>query len=221
VISARRTSEGFTVTLLTDVTQRHEDEERLRASEERYKTLVELSPDAIYVHRGGKIMVCNEAAVSLFAAESQEALIGRDSLDLVHPDFRDEVRRRQRTTASAGARTISGRQKRLRCDGSWFWAEVSAGAIDWEGERSAIVVVRDASEQIAAEEALVRGKEEAELANRSKTEFLANISHELRTPLNAIIGFSDLMQREMLGPLGNDRYRGYLRDIFQSGNHLH
>jgi PAS domain S-box-containing protein len=221
VLTARRTPEGFTVTLLTDVTERQQSEERLRASEGRYKTLVELSPDAVYVHRGGRLIVCNEAAVALFGAASADELIGGDSLDLVHPEYRDQVRRLQRTSARAGTRTASGRQKRLRCDGSWFWAEVSAGAIEWDGERSAIVVVRDATEQIAAEEALVRGKEEAELANRSKTEFLANMSHELRTPLNAIIGFSDLMQREMLGPLGNDRYRGYLRDIYQSGSHLH
>ncbi|MBT5456039.1 MAG: HAMP domain-containing histidine kinase, partial [Rhodospirillaceae bacterium] len=46
-------------------------------------------------------------------------------------------------------------------------------------------------------------------------------SHELRTPLNAIIGFSDLMQREMLGPLGSEQYRDYIRDIHQSGSHLH
>jgi PAS domain S-box-containing protein len=165
--------------------------------------------------------VCNEAAVALFGALSSDDLIDRDSLDFIHPEYREQVRRLQQTSAKAGTRTASGRQKRLRCDGSWFWAEVSAGAIEWDGERSGIVVVRDATEQMAAEAALVRSKEEAELANRAKTEFLANISHELRTPLNAIIGFSDLMQREMLGPLGNDQYRSYLHDIYQSGNHLH
>ena len=60
----------------------------------------------------------------------------------------------------------------------------------------------------------------AEEANRSKSEFLANMSHELRTPLNAINGFSEMMLKEMFGPLGDDRYHGYIQDIHESGQHL-
>lgn len=60
----------------------------------------------------------------------------------------------------------------------------------------------------------------AEQANRSKSEFLANMSHELRTPLNAINGFSEIMLREMFGPLGDERYVGYMKDILGSGQHL-
>jgi two-component system cell cycle sensor histidine kinase PleC len=60
----------------------------------------------------------------------------------------------------------------------------------------------------------------AEEANRSKSEFLANMSHELRTPLNAINGFSEIMMQEMFGPLGDDRYVGYMKDILSSGRHL-
>ncbi len=61
---------------------------------------------------------------------------------------------------------------------------------------------------------------EADAASRAKTEFLANMSHELRTPLNAIIGFAEIIKMEMLGPLGNGRYRHYAEDIFYSGHHL-
>ena len=60
----------------------------------------------------------------------------------------------------------------------------------------------------------------AEEANRSKSEFLANMSHELRTPLNAINGFSEIMLKEMFGPLGDERYTGYMNDILTSGKHL-
>ena len=63
-------------------------------------------------------------------------------------------------------------------------------------------------------------KTRAEEANQAKSKFLANMSHELRTPLNAIIGFSEIMQSAMFGPLGTDKYGEYCRDIHQSGQHL-
>lgn len=65
-----------------------------------------------------------------------------------------------------------------------------------------------------------RARAAAEEANRAKTAFLANASHEIRTPLNAIMGFAEILQQEMLGPLGNELYREYARDIVQSGQHL-
>jgi PAS domain S-box-containing protein len=67
---------------------------------------------------------------------------------------------------------------------------------------------------------LRRAKDEAELADRTKTQFLANMSHELRTPLNAIIGFSEMIRGEIFGPIGDGKYATYLDVIHKSGTHL-
>ncbi len=77
-----------------------------------------------------------------------------------------------------------------------------------------------AIERMRAEKQLRTALERAEVANRSKTAFLANMSHELRTPLNAIMGFAELMEREIFGALGDDRYQEYAKDIHKSGSYL-
>src|SRR5207247_11133808 len=67
---------------------------------------------------------------------------------------------------------------------------------------------------------LTQAKRLAERASSAKSDFLAKISHEIRTPLNAIIGFSEVMMEERFGPVGNERYREYLKDIHTSGAHI-
>ncbi|WP_375628737.1 MULTISPECIES: ATP-binding protein [unclassified Bartonella] len=77
-----------------------------------------------------------------------------------------------------------------------------------------------ASEVEKLNKSLKAEKERAESANKAKSEFLANMSHELRTPLNAILGFSDIMLQSTFGPLGSQRYKEYMHDIYNSGTHL-
>jgi len=81
-------------------------------------------------------------------------------------------------------------------------------------------VIRDMTSWKNAEEELIKARRHAEEASDQKSDFLARVSHEIRTPLNAIIGFSDVMIEERFGPIDNERYREYLRDINRSGIHV-
>jgi signal transduction histidine kinase len=89
---------------------------------------------------------------------------------------------------------------------------------DRHAAETALRLSKDKAE--AAAKLAQEAKDKAEAANRAKSDFLANMSHELRTPLNAIIGFSDIIKEQMLGPVGNERYVEYVRDINNSANHL-
>ena len=81
-------------------------------------------------------------------------------------------------------------------------------------------VVRDITQWKKTEQELRQAKEKAEATSRQKSDFLARISHELRTPLNAIMGFSEVMRLARFGEIENEKYRGYVNDIYSSGSHL-
>jgi len=122
-----------------------------------------------------------------------------------HAPFRDlEIAVRNR----AGAILL------FRLNGLPIYCPDSGSFLGYRGTAENITALRQ------REEALIGAKESAELANRAKTEFLANMSHELRTPLNAVIGFSEIMESELLGPLGSSQYKSYAADIHESAQHL-
>jgi len=83
-----------------------------------------------------------------------------------------------------------------------------------------VSVYSDVTDLKASERKLIQARSQAEMANHAKSEFLANMSHELRTPLNAIIGFSEIIAHELFGPLDNEKYLDYMKDIHQSSLHL-
>ncbi len=87
--------------------------------------------------------------------------------------------------------------------------------ISFRTEKDALIAELETAKSMSDE-----ARRRAEEANLAKSRFLASMSHELRTPLNAILGFSEVMANEVLGPMGNDTYREYARDVHDSGRHL-
>ena len=104
--------------------------------------------------------------------------------------------------------------------GEVFPAEVSLTRVPYEGSYALYAICRDITTAKEDQEALRIARDKAEQANAAKTSFLANMSHELRTPLNAIIGMSEVMDKQMFGALGDERYESYAGDIFRSGTFL-
>ncbi|MGH1398151.1 MAG: PAS domain-containing sensor histidine kinase [Alphaproteobacteria bacterium] len=89
------------------------------------------------------------------------------------------------------------------------------------GEVTALFgIMQDMTERMEYERDLKTAKDESERAYAAKSQFLANMSHELRTPLNAIIGFSEMIERQLLGPIGTEKYLDYIKGIRESGEHL-
>ncbi|MFM9841598.1 MAG: PAS domain-containing sensor histidine kinase [Dongiaceae bacterium] len=139
----------------------------------------------------------------------------------IHPDDRDMVT--QGTKEAIERRAPYAFEYRIRHrDGSTRWVSDRGQPIFDESGQLLYLdgIFFDVTDRMRAEAELKRAKELAEGANRAKSDFLAMMSHELRTPLNAIIGFSEIVIGEVFGPVGNDKYRGYLSDIQRSGNHL-
>jgi PAS domain S-box-containing protein len=135
-----------------DVTDRKRTEEALRESEERYRRLVELSPDFIGVHGKGRVLFTNRAGAKLFGAGSPEELTGRRVMDLIHPDYRETVTERISRTEEERERTELIQEKFLRLDGRAVDVEAVSTPIVYRGEEATLVVARDITTRKRAEE---------------------------------------------------------------------
>jgi PAS domain S-box-containing protein len=184
--------------------------------------ILDIATDGVErLDREGLIVSANRSAEALFGYGSNE-LIGRPFSELF---ARDGVKAAcdalERLTGGGvaptvkEAREITGRHRQ----GAALELLMTMGRID-DGSGQICVAFHDITPWKRAAEELKQAKRRAEDASSAKSDFLARVSHEIRTPLNAIIGFSEVMMEERFGPVANERYREYLKDIHASGGHL-
>ena len=156
VVSAAQDDDGGSELrmVIKDITERKDSEASLRASEERYRSLVEWTPEPVVVHGAGKTLYVNPAAIKMFGATSASELVGRPMLDLIHPDFRKTVAERVKHNAEPGSSTPMLEQKLLKLDGSVIDVEVQGVHVRFDGKPAVQTAMRDVTQQKATERAL-------------------------------------------------------------------
>jgi signal transduction histidine kinase len=223
LIKERRARDGGIVGIRTDITElKRREDELLKATRVIFEVVEAVQEGFALFDQQDRLVLCNSRYRELFPIVA----------DLITPGVEFEhlirVAAERGQNIEALTRKEEWVQDRLRAhrgpdgsfehhftDGRWVRVIEQKTA---EGRTLSTYV--DITRLKQREDDLRLAKEEAEMANVARSEFLANVSHELRTPLNAILGFSEVITEEMFGPIGSNRYREYLTDIHESGTHL-
>lgn len=228
-VAERRTADGGFVVISTNITElrRRESELRSIGEELRHKNvLLDAALDnmvqglAMY-DVNQRLIICNQRFLDLYSLPASMGQPGTDLVEIL--DYTAQLEGLTKDQASIM------RQRRMAAAASAQETKLqdflSNGRVINVLHRpmpggGTLATYDDVTGSYSAERQLRSAKEEAELASRAKSDFLANVSHELRTPLNAIIGFSEIIKDQLFGPMGNQRYREYAIDIHDSGTHL-
>jgi signal transduction histidine kinase len=232
---------GF-IGIYTDITERKRSEAAARENTDILQAAVDNMADGVRVFdKDLRLRAWNQRAFELFGFPDEFARIGTPyatflDFSLQRGDYkggfeetRDEkIQRARQVVDRRGEQTLpNGRiiEKRRNPMPDGGFISIYFDVTKRKGTERALAqkaqeLAEAVEERKRAHIEVLEAKERAELANRAKSEFLANMSHELRTPLNAIIGFAEMMETEVMGPIGRDCYRDYARDIKNSGTHL-
>lgn len=208
-----RTRGGDTIWdgILIDVTEQKAAEQREHRLRQRISAILESTTDAVFtVDRDWRFTYMNRRAREALAHGKD--VTGRNGWQVFPEAVHTMLWEQYHRVRDEGRAT----EFEIYYPPLEKWLEIHAYPL----EGGVAVFFRDISDRRQAEEELKRTKEAAEAAGRAKSAFLAAMSHELRTPLNAISGFSEMIAREVLGPVGVADYRDYARDIETSSKQL-
>jgi two-component system cell cycle sensor histidine kinase/response regulator CckA len=204
----RRLVEGF----LSDITERVLFQQALEESEARYRLLMEMLPEAVFVHRDGIIIYINRQGAELLGASGPDPLLGKPVLDFIHPDFRDAVRQRLTAIYSDTKMLVPMEQQYLRLDGRRIEVQATGTQILLAGETAGLSVIRDITDAKIAK--LQKRKLERELQQAQKMEAIGTlaggIAHDFNNLLMGIQGRTSLMLNDLEA---YHPFREHLREI--------
>ncbi|MEZ7892538.1 MAG: PAS domain S-box protein [Candidatus Wallbacteria bacterium] len=203
-----------------DVTERKTMEEALHDSEEKFFMISTLAADGVLlINKAGKISFANYAAARIFDYENNET-IEFYLKKLIDSEQYSEIFEKIFSGEESLINELD-KPKMIQCKilknyGTEITLELSVSAIQLKHENYAICVFRDITDRIKNEIELKKAKEQADLANRAKGQFIANMSHEIRTPMTSIVGFSELLSETVL----DDEQSDYIKHIMTSSRAL-
>jgi len=210
------------MTAIRDITASKRAEEALRESEERYRRLVELAPDAIVVHSAGKIVFLNAAGARLIGAASAEELFGRELLEFVHPDSRPAVLERMRVMQEEGQPVPRITERFLRLDGSSVDVDVMATPLRYHDAPAVLVVARDISERLRHEEAQRVLEEQLRQAQKMEAvgQLAGGIAHDFNNLLTTILTMCQMLESELPADAASQGDLAAIRGAAQHGSEL-
>jgi len=202
-----------------DITERKKGEAIVKASEEKYRSLVQNIPDVVWTSdQNGRTAFISSNVKKIYGYTPEEIIEGGDEVwfGRIHPDDRERVKKTY--TALFEKDDLFDIEYRIkRKNGEWIWLHDRAMAVYKKNSLKYVDgIFADITERKQMEDNLQLAKRQAEAANEAKSQFLANMSHEIRTPMNAIIGFTELLINE---PLSGEQ-KEKLNIIKESGQHL-
>jgi len=199
------------LTISHDITERKLNEERIRRSEEKYRLLAENSTDMISRHTTeGNYTYVSPACRALLGYEPEE-LLGTNAYAYFHPEDLEHIQKNH-TAINEREHIATVIYRIRRKDGTYTWFETTSRLIAAE----IVAVSRDVSYRKQIETQLRQAKEDAEAANRAKSDFIANVSHEIRTPMNAVLGYNQLLA----AMVADSQAQAYIAAIEKSSNIL-
>lgn len=173
----------FIIGAFRDLSVRKKSETELRESEERYRNLVEHSPNGIVIHQDLRLVYANESALKIMKFNSSDDLIGKSIIDFVHHDSLELVKKRISLLKSPNDYLPFVEEKLIRADGETIYCNVSGSLILYNGRPATQIIFIDTTERKKIEQKL-------EESNKAKDTFLSILAHDLRNPFQAIIGLS-------------------------------